>query len=94
MIQANRARLEQLVEHLLEAETMDGRDVEELLREGRILSDDERAAKKSGQPDAAVADVGTEANEAKPPPPDGDAGGGTEGGTVTVTDGQKPPPLP
>jgi len=59
MIKENRERLEKLVEHLLEAETMDGRDVEELLKEGRILSEEERAAKKGlgkdGQPLQAAA---------------------------------------
>ena len=47
IIMDNRERLGKLVEHLLEAETMDGRDVEDLLREGRVLSEAERTARKS-----------------------------------------------
>ena len=46
MMQENRDKLEQLVTHLMEAETMDGRDVEDLVKLGRILSDEERAAQK------------------------------------------------
>ena len=73
MIRANRDQLEKLVEHLLEAETMDGRDVEELVKGGRILSEAERALKKGGLPvasagvasDAAVS-AGEEAVAATP----------------------------
>ncbi len=89
MITENRAMLEKLVEHLLEAETMDGRDVEELLKEGRILSEEERAARKleksGGQSDAQAAP--TQASETKPeldPAPAVQAESGAS----------QPPPLP
>ena len=63
MIVANRDQLEKLVQHLLEAETMDGRDVEELLKLGRILTEEERAAKKRDedgvQPDVKPASQAT-----------------------------------
>ena len=82
MIGANREMLEKLVEQLLEAETMDGRDVEELLKEGRILGAEERAERKreavGAQPDvaaapqvtepAAVPVVQPEAEVSQPPP--------------------------
>ncbi len=44
IIKENVDKLELLVKHLLEAETMDGRDVEELLTIGRIRTDEEREA--------------------------------------------------
>ena len=82
MLVENRERLVQLVEHLLEAETMDGRDVEELLKQGRILSEEERAAKKSeaaaltqtggpAEPSEAVPDPAQDVkpSEAEPVPP-------------------------
>ncbi|MFA6633252.1 MAG: ATP-dependent zinc metalloprotease FtsH [Kiritimatiellia bacterium] len=86
MLVAHRARLEVLVEHLLEAETMDGRDVEDLVKEGRILSDAERAAKKqvrAGTP--ACADVQPAALE--PPPQPANEASEPEGAS-------EPPPLP
>ena len=101
MIRENRARLEQLVEHLLEAETMDGRDVEELLKEGRILSEDERAARKgkeagAGAPASGAADVSAVTvsagdsgeRQGEPAAPQGQADAEREAG------GAEPPPLP
>lgn len=38
-------RVELIVEKLLDVETMDGRDVEDLVREGRVLTEAERAAR-------------------------------------------------
>jgi ribosomal protein L12E/L44/L45/RPP1/RPP2 len=67
MIQENRARLEQVVERLLEAETMDGRDVEELVKQGRISTEAERAAAKQAATGAPPADPA-----AVPPPPAGE----------------------
>jgi len=67
----NRAKLESLVEHLLEAETMDGRDVEELIAEGRVLSEEDRAVKKR-------ADGGSE--QGSEAPPAGQASGVLPGG--------------
>ena len=109
MIKENRDRLEKLVEHLLEAETMDGRDVEDLLKEGRILSEEERAAKKpsaagtSAQPaPSAPASAGADEpgkkdaeSVAEPPRAEQDPNGGTQpaGGTAPG-DTPEPPPLP
>jgi len=75
LIGENRERLERLVEHLLEAETMDGRDVEELLKEGRILSEEERAARKLDEKKEVTAVAAPASEEARPvateaePPP-------------------------
>jgi cell division protease FtsH len=44
LVNQHRDKLGQLVDHLLESETMDGRDVDELVKQGRILSEAERAA--------------------------------------------------
>ncbi len=49
MLQDNRAKLERLVECLLEAETLDGRDVESLIRQGRLP--DEVSSLEDGQAD-------------------------------------------
>ncbi len=68
MLVENRERLGQLVEHLLEAETMDGRDVEELLKQGRILSEEERAAKKNETTALPQTAERTESSEAAPVP--------------------------
>lgn len=78
VIGENRARLEKLVEHLIEAETMDGRDVEDLLKEGRILTDEEREARKGG-------------GQAEPPAPavssEQPAVAGDDDGASTAADG-------
>ncbi len=82
IIKANREQLENLVHHLLEAETMDGRDVEELLKLGRLLTEEERAAKKQAEstaspevhpePQAVIPEAVTVAEpvagESQPPP--------------------------
>jgi cell division protease FtsH len=86
MLHENRARLEQLVEHLLEAETMDGRDVEDLVREGRILSEEERAARKR---EAAAGDGNGEPVDRPPAAPPTEK---TDGGTGSAL--PEPPPLP
>ncbi len=84
MLAENRERLERLVEYLLEAETMDGRDVEELVKDGRILSEEERVATKNGP--VAVGESGA-AEVAKPA--DAPALAAPSGGPDDV-----PPPLP
>ena len=42
IIETNRAKLEMIANLLLERETLDGRDVEEIVKHGRVLSDQER----------------------------------------------------
>jgi len=69
----NRAKLELLVENLLEAETMDGRDVEDLLKHGRILNESERELQTSGVPlpeqkASAPEEDGQDAEPPVPPP--------------------------
>lgn len=49
LLQEHRAILDQLVIRLLEAETMDGREVEELVKHGRFLTGAERAARDAAQ---------------------------------------------
>ncbi len=88
MLEENRARLEQLVDHLLEAETMDGRDVEDLLKLGRIRSEDERAA--AAKPPSAAAQPEPEAAKHEEAAPEGAQQRETEGGAETAA----PPPLP
>ena len=46
MITDNRQQLEMVVDRLLEVETMDGRDVDDLVKQGRILTEDERKARE------------------------------------------------
>jgi len=84
MLAENRARLEMLVEHLLEAETMDGRDVEELIKEGRIRSDDERAAQESAHEDSVDASLAIDAPPVQP----------ADDTPVPAKEGVAPPPLP
>jgi cell division protease FtsH len=63
IIQARRAELDLTAKLLLERETLDGRDIEEILKFGRCLSDEERvqadaeaqtSAKPQSQPKSAV----------------------------------------
>ena len=84
MLAENRKRLELLVEHLLEAETMDGRDVEELIKEGRIRNDDERAAQESAHEDSEDAPPAIDEPPAQP----------ADDMPVSEGDGAAPPPLP
>lgn len=84
MLAENRKRLELLVEHLLEAETMDGRDVEELIKEGRIRNDDERAAQESAHEDSEDAPPAIDEPLAQP----------ADDTPVSEEDGAVPPPLP
>ena len=68
LIGAHRDKLELLVNQLLEAETMDGRDVEDLIKLGRVKNEEERAAEKQeaeGEPQQPEA----EAEPAAPEPP-------------------------
>ncbi len=85
IITANREQLEKLVEHLLEAETMDGRDVEELLKQGRILSEAERAAQKRETEGPAQPDAQPAAQPTAEPDPAAVAAAGEP---------PQPPPLP
>jgi len=55
LIHDHRATLEKLVERLLEVETMDGRDVECLVKNGRVLTDEERASEEQVRVDAQTA---------------------------------------
>jgi len=88
MIAENRERLELLVEHLLEAETMDGRDVEDLIKLGRIPSEEERAAAKGGAA-AAAGDRPSAPSEAVPTEAEAPAPAAQPPAAPAV-----PPPLP
>ncbi len=62
-----RDRLELLTKTLLERETMDGRDVEEIVRHGRILTEVERAEEdERTKPPASPAPVATPSPVSKP----------------------------
>lgn len=63
MIEQNSDKLDKLVELLLERETMDGRDVEDLIRLGRLRSAEEREAEESEKKRLAEA----EAADKEPP---------------------------
>ena len=57
IISANRDKLEMIAEGLLERETLEGYEVEEIVKHNRVLSEDERRAMKVD--DAAVAEAAT-----------------------------------
>jgi len=69
---------------LLEAETMDGRDVEELIKEGRIRNDDERADQEQAHEDSEDAPPAIDEPPAQP----------ADDMPVSEGDGAAPPPLP
>ena len=54
LLLANRDKLELIAKHLLERETLDGRDVDDLIVHGRILSAEERAAEDAAKAAAAT----------------------------------------
>jgi cell division protease FtsH len=56
LLTEHRRQLDQVVERLLEVETMDGRDVEDLVEHGRILTEDER--KERDTPPGSVTAAG------------------------------------
>ncbi len=70
VLEERRDTLEQIARRLLERETIDGRDVVELVSHGRVLADEERdaadRAKEASAPEATVAPVRDEI-AAKPP---------------------------
>jgi cell division protease FtsH len=69
LIDDHRKQLEMVVERLLEVETMDGRDVEEMVEFGRVLTEEERVAREK-----------TEGGERKTE--DGPVVGQSDGGTI------------
>jgi cell division protease FtsH len=50
IIEKNRDKLEMIAQALLERETIEGYEVEEIVELGRVLSEDERAAKEAKTP--------------------------------------------
>ena len=75
LINDHRHQLEMVVERLLEVETMDGRDVEELVEFGRVLPEDERKAREKPEDGlaAAPADSATVGQSDRPPVPPSDS---------------------
>jgi cell division protease FtsH len=77
LLMEHRDKLDQLVVRLLEAETMDGREVEELVRHGHFLTGEERAARDAAQaaaqPTGAAQDVPAAGPAAGPAVPAADA---------------------
>ena len=57
ILEKNRDKLEQIAKALLERETLDARDVEELMKHGRLLADSEREPVVEPAPAAAATDV-------------------------------------
>ena len=64
LLTAQRAKLDLLTDILIERETLDGRDVDDILKHGRILSPAERNAE-----DEAKAGLAESSSPAIPPPP-------------------------
>ena len=56
IISENREKLEMIATGLLERETLDGVEVEEIVEYGRVLSKEERQAKKGDDTEAADAE--------------------------------------
>ena len=70
LINAHRDKLELLVNQLLEAETLDGRDVEDLIKLGHIRSEEERAPEKqAAKGEAPKPEAKAEPAPAAPEPP-------------------------
>jgi cell division protease FtsH len=72
LLRTHRDKLELITKLLIERETLDGRDVDELIKHGRILSDSERGPDTSGASPTPVAAVEPPAIPAAPgtePPP-------------------------
>ena len=72
LLRTHRDKLELITKLLIERETLDGRDVDELIEHGRILSDSERGPDTSGASPTPVATVEPPAIPAAPgaePPP-------------------------
>ena len=71
MINGNEDKLKMLVERLLEYETMDGRDVEDLVRLGRIRTPEERERDEAGErlpEERGNVDEARDAQDAEPAP--------------------------
>ena len=72
IINDHREKLELIAQTLLERETLDGRDVEEIVEHGRILSEEERDAidaKNKPEDEQTEAEAKKEASEDTSPPP-------------------------
>ncbi len=65
VLEANRDRLDTIARLLLERETLDGKDVEDIMRTGRILTEAERGAEGAGS-DAEAAASQPPASPAEP----------------------------
>ena len=61
ILSANRAKLEMIAQLLIERETLDGRDVEEILQHDRILTDEERAGLNKSEAESPAAQPAAEA---------------------------------
>ncbi len=59
LINDHRRQLEQVVERLLDVETMDGRDVDDLVKHGRVLTEDERKAQEKTEDGERKTEDGT-----------------------------------
>jgi cell division protease FtsH len=57
ILEKNRDKLEQIAKALLERETLDARDVEELMKHGRLLADSEREPVVDPAPAAVVTEA-------------------------------------
>lgn len=91
LLTANKEKLELVAETLLERETLDGQEVQELVKHGRILTAAERRAEEQGAGGGATAETAaaptegeaapaTEALVAEAPAPEAGAGDDGEGG--------------
>ena len=69
LIADHRQQLERIVERLLEVETMDGRDVDDLVKFGRIRTEEERKASEKPEPGSPAPAAGEQAPAGLPPIP-------------------------
>jgi cell division protease FtsH len=76
---ARRDRLEMVVQRLIEVETLDGRDVEEIVEFGRLLTEEERKAREEQEKAAGA---------------NGQAPAGAAGTRIDVPGAGLPPPAP
>jgi cell division protease FtsH len=68
ILEKNRGSLDIVAKTLIERETLDGRDVDALVKHGRLLTDEERAAAESKDKEGATDGAGTVLTEAVPAP--------------------------
>ncbi len=73
ILETHRAKLDLIAELLLERETLDGRDIEEIAKHGRLLSDEERAEAEDAAASSEKNPEPTQKQDDVPPPDEDNA---------------------